>query len=305
MATRKPWFDLHRDAENDPDIVILGLPFDGACSRLRGAAAAPARLREISRTSDPITRTGNIVESITLRDFGDVDTVDTRGRPMAQKKFLEAARARLRALPDCRLLICLGGDNSISIPSISSFVDRHGDNIGVIWFDAHPDLFESYDGNPDSHACALRRALDQAGLVPSQAMLLATRSFSREETTYIKREGIDLITAAEWRARGTKRVAGKIAEWMRDRDAVYIAVDIDGFDSSCAPGTGYPMPGGIAGESFFLLLELLFARLPIRGLDLTEIAPPLDHNDTTAFLGVQVVLEAIGAVAHAGIGHLQ
>lgn len=302
MASRRIWFDLHRDSEPNPDIGILGLPFDGGSSRRRGAAAAPGRLREISRTSDPITRTGSPVEAVTLRDFGDIDAADRNGRPLAQRDFFDAAAGRLRSLPDCRLVICLGGDNSISIPAIGSFVERHGDNIGVIWFDAHPDLFRSYDANPDSHACALRRSLEQSGLAPRQAVLIATRSFSREEAAFILEEGIDMITAAEWGALGTEGVAERISGSLRDRDAVYLAVDIDGFDSSCAPGTGYPMPGGVSGESFFLLLELLFRRLPIRGLDLTEIAPPLDHNDMTSFLGVQVVLEAIGAATRGGPG---
>ena len=93
------------------------------------------------------------------------------------------------------------------------------------------------------------------------------------EAEFIENEGINMITAAAWRARGTERVAGTITGWMRDRDAVYLAIDIDGFDSSCAPGTGYPMPGGIDGESFFLLLDLLFAHLPIRVLDLNHGGP--------------------------------
>jgi agmatinase len=297
MRRRNLWFDLDRPSATHPDIAIVGLPFDRSASRRRGAAEAPDRMREISRTSDPITRTGTIIDPVTVRDFGDVDPTDADGRPLSQDRFLRAAHKKLEALPDCRLCICLGGDNSISIPSIRSFADRHGKNVGVIWFDAHPDLFETYDGNPDSHACALRRAIEQAGLSPRQAVLLATRSFSRGEVEFIDSEGIGMITSARWRARGTEQVAESIAGSMRDRDAVYLATDIDGFDSSCAPGTGYPMPGGIDGESFFLLLDLLFARLPIRALDLTEIAPSLDRNDITSFLGVQVVLEAIGGAA--------
>jgi agmatinase len=74
-------------------------------------------------------------------------------------------------------------------------------------------------------------------------------------------------------------------------------VDIDGFDPASAPGTGYPMPGGIPAESFFQLQERLFARLPIRALDITEVAPPLDVNDITSFLGAQIVLETARLLA--------
>ncbi len=44
-------------------------------------------------------------------------------------------------------------------------------------------------------------------------------------------------------------------------------------------------------------MERLFQKLPIRAMDLTEISPPLDGNDVTGFLGAQVVLEALGALA--------
>ncbi len=63
-----------------------------------------------------------------------------------------------------------------------------------------------------------------------------------------------------------------------------------------APGTGYPMPGGVGSEPFFAFMEEIFQRLPMRGMDITEVAPTLDSNDMTSFLAVQVVLEALGAV---------
>jgi agmatinase len=97
-------------------VAVVGLPWDGSVSLRAGAAQAPVRLRELSRTGDAVTRRGRVV-------------------------------------------IALGGDNAVSIPSIEAFVRRHGKRTGIVWFDAHPDVFESCDGSPDSHACALRTVL--------------------------------------------------------------------------------------------------------------------------------------------------
>ena len=155
---------------------------------------------------------------------------------------------------------------------------------------------EVYDGNPDSHACALRRSMDLCGIDPGNVILLATRSFSAEEVRFIRDREIRVISAADWIAGSPQDLAGTIGAQMEGRSAVYLAVDIDGFDAAFAPGTGYPMPGGISPESFFRLLEELVPRISLRALDLTEIAPPLDTNDVTAFLGVQVVLEVLGLV---------
>ncbi len=296
MPSRKPWFDLHDDSLEAPDVSILGLPFEGGTSRHGGAAAAPARLRDISRTSDPITRRGGIIEGITLRDFGDVLS-SPGGVELTPRGYLDLAAERVAGLPKGSFTIVLGGDNSVSIAALRGFVERHGQKVGVLWFDAHPDLFEVYNANLDSHACALRRAMTLTGFSPANVVLLATRSFSLEERRFIDEQGIEVVTSTEWLAARDEAILERIAKRFQGLNAVYLAVDIDGFDSSCAPGTGYPMPGGVGGETFFRLLERLFRNLPLRAMDITEISPALDRNDVTSFLGVQVVLETLGALA--------
>ena len=107
----------------------------------------------------------------------------------------------------------------------------------------------------------------------------------------MEEQRIECITASDWLSSTADKVALRIIERMRSFSAVYWAVDIDGFDPSCAPGTGYPMPAGVSAEAFFQLQERLFSRLPIRAMDITEVAPPLDMNDITSFLAAQIVLE--------------
>lgn len=296
MRRRRLWFDLHDESQPAPAVAILGLPYDGAVSLKAGAAGAPARLREISLTSDAVTRRGRVIAGLGVRDFGDVPTAGSDGGPSSQSQFLADAAARLAQLPEDCFAIALGGDNSVSIPCLRRFAARYGRDAGIIWFDAHPDLFEAYDGNPDSHACALRRALALTGLSPGHAVLVGPRSSSFEEVRFIEEQGMELVTAAD--VYDSKDAAfARIAARLKGVSAVYLAIDIDGFDASCAPGTGYPLPGGIDGSRFFDLHERLFEQLPIRAMDLTEIAPALDVNDMTSFLGAQIVLETLGALA--------
>lgn len=105
-----------------------------------------------------------------------------------------------------------------------------------------------------------------------------------------------MVTAADFAALGPAEVAERIIAHLAPRRAIYLALDIDGFDAACAPGTGYPMPGGVGSEAFFVLLERLLAALPIRALDITEVAPPLDPSDVTSFLAAQIVLEVLAAI---------
>ncbi len=295
MPRRRHWFGLSDDTHANPDVAVLALPWVGASNRRSGAALAPDKLRDLSTTSDPIGRRGRPVETLRLRDYSDVPT-EEGGRALAWKEYADRAMAKLESLPPNAFTLLLGGDNAISIPGMTSFARRHGRDSSVIWFDAHADLFEAYDGNRDSHACALRRGMALSGISPSRAVLLSTRSLARQELAFIADNGIEMVTASEWLGSSTDAVAERIVRRLAGAPAVYLAADIDGFDASCAPGTGYPMPGGIDAESFFCLLERLFEELPMKGMDLTEIAPPLDTNDVTGFLGVQVILEALAAL---------
>ena len=60
------------------------------------------------------------------------------------------------------------------------------------------------------------------------------------------------------------------------------------------------MPGGVGAETFFLLLEEPFERPPLRAMELTESAPPLDGNERTAVPGRPGVLETTGLLAAPG-----
>jgi len=297
VRRRQAWFDLNDAAVEDPAVAILGLPYDGSASRLAGAAAAPGKLREIALTSDPITRRGILVADLPLRDYGDI----TPAAGVSQRAFLEAAGQRIASLPAGAFPLLIGGDNSVSIAGLTAFARRHGEGAGVIWFDAHPDLFEAYDGNPDSHACALRRAMTLSGIRPGNVILLGTRSWSKEELEHMATAGIEAVTAADCASTPVGTLAGRIGSRLSSAAAVYFAVDIDGFDASCAPGTGYPMPAGVMPQTFFPLMERLFETLPIRAMDVTEVAPALDSNDVTAFLAAQVILETLGALCRGNL----
>ncbi|MEM7674500.1 MAG: arginase family protein [Myxococcota bacterium] len=291
---RKRWFDLDDPQASTPQVGIIGAPYDGSVSLRPGAAEAPARLRSLSRTSDAYTRRGHDIGRLTVRDFGDVNAQGVADESAPQEYLIDRIRKTLTGLPRETLPILIGGDNSVSIAGIDAFAARHGQNVGILWFDAHPDLFAAYDGNPLSHASALRTPLDKNGLDPTKVVLLATRSFAREEVEFIRQKDVKMVTAAEWHAHSNAEVHSAIRKRFAGVDAVYIAVDIDGFDAAAAPGTGYPMPGGVSTERVFDLFDHIYETCPVKAIDLTEIAPPLDIGDQTTMLGLQVILEALG-----------
>ena len=57
----------------------------------------------------------------------------------------------------------LGGEHSLTAGAIRPFAERYKDLV-VLQFDAHADLRDGYQGEPFSHAAAMRRVLDHAGV---------------------------------------------------------------------------------------------------------------------------------------------
>lgn len=294
MIERTDWWDLLRDAGNSdsPDVGVLGLPFDGGVCYRKGAALAPAKLRELSRTSSAVTESGRAIERLRIADFGDVTTTEeTVAHPHL---YFERVAERLNSLQPPPFLLCLGGDHSTLIP-VARWVQRWGTAPwGIVHIDAHPDLFSIYEKSPLSHACALRRTLELPNFHPQRCALVGARSFSPFETEFIRTAGMPLITAKDLQARGTAAVVEEVCHRLQDARQVLISLDIDAADPAFAPGTGIPAAGGLSSRDLLTLMEGFIKKLPVRVLCLVEIAPPLDVSDITSFLGVQIIMEVFG-----------
>ncbi|MBI1951914.1 MAG: arginase family protein [Acidobacteria bacterium] len=320
MISRHPWGGLAVPGLEPPhDLVILGLPYDaGACWR-GGAADAPRRLREISGTSPAISEDGQVVDPalLRLRDAGDVApegaarTVTTRAVPAAGPAA-EAARQAYFARVEQTVvqifklaavagrdsfLLSIGGDHSVSIPLVRGFGSRFPEGFGLVSLDAHPDLFDRYEGSPLSNACPMRRALDGSRLKPENLLILGTRSYNQEELDFMKERGIRFVPAREIDRTGVQAAVEIARERMAGVGNIYLSIDIDVADPSCAPGTGAPVAGGLSSRQLIDLTRGLVQHLPVRAMDLVEIAPPLDPTDATLFLALQLAFETFAVLA--------
>jgi agmatinase len=87
-------------------------------------------------------------------------------------------------------------------------------------------------------------------------------------------------------------VAAEVVETLQGLPAVYVTVDIDGLDPAYAPGTGYTEGGGPSTRDLLELIRPVCRELPVRAIDVVEVAPPLDHADITSFAALKVIYEA-------------
>lgn len=308
MIPRHPWGGLADPASQPPaDVLILGLPYEGGVCWRGGTAAAPGRLRDLSVTSPSISERGEMVTPADLRvvDLGDIAPEDpgdrseaARARYLGRVESEVAAHLRRAALAGQNaFLLSIGGDHSVDIGLLRGFSAGLPEGYGVVSLDAHPDLFDTYEGSSLSHACPLRRALDSTRLRPEHLVILGTRSYNEVELVFMREQGIRFVPARDVDAMGT----GAAIELARQRLAglgnVYLTVDIDVADPSCAPGTGAPVAGGLNGRQTIDLVRGLVEALPVRGMDIVEVAPALDPTDATLFLGLQLVFETFAALA--------
>ena len=191
------------------------------------------------------------------------------------------------------LALFLGGDHSVTIPLMRAFNRVVDGPFGVLHFDAHPDICDTYEGHRWSHACTERRALELSGLEAEHLVFVGLRSFMEEEWDFLKEHPeITFFTARQCYRRGIEEIAEEVVEKLRGVPAVYFTLDIDGLDPAYAPGTGTPEGGGLTTRDLLELVRVVFQELPVRAMDVVEVSPPLDQADITSFAALKVIYEA-------------
>jgi agmatinase len=181
------------------------------------------------------------------------------------------AGAAEQVVRDDRLLLVLGGEHSIT-PAVVRGVRRvHPAPLTVVQIDAHADQRDEYHGSRYSHACAMRRVLDEN---PGPAVQIGIRSYSAEEAAFIRanRGRISLWSSRLLREEDPRDVASQIRASVRDRP-IYLTIDVDGLDPSVVPATGTPEPGGLGWEQACHLLSLVADAGHVVAMDCVELAP--------------------------------
>lgn len=283
------WGDLHRPdlTPEEADFSVIGIPFDGLASARKGAASAPERIRYWSHHVTPFSEDRTRLKDLTVCDLGDIKITHP-------ESDFELVRQRVATLPNMPIL--MGGDHSVTIPILQGQRLRYKDQrLGVLWIDAHPDLCDFFDGSKLSHANTMRRALE-FGIEPHDVCMVGLRSWEDQEIDLIENGGIHVYTAADVAERGMKNVADSVYNILNDCDAVHISLDIDCLDPAYAPGTGIPEFGGLTSRDVLTLIKGTQG-LSLVGLDVVEIAPPLDPSEATVFAGLKIIMEYMAVVA--------
>lgn len=284
--------DIQKIVRNKANIIFTGIAFDENTSIGKGASFAPDHLRELSKSIPGVTKDAEFLTNVRLFDNGDF----IRQKDETIKQFFARIQKESQSLYGHEQFnIFIGGDHSVNIPLVAGFL-VYAKAVGkipvYIHLDAHPDLMDVYLGNSLSHATPVRRHLD-AGLEHENLVMAAIRGFEAEEVIFFaKHPEIKLYKASTIKERGIKEIVEEIKNrFGDDKYVIYFSYDIDATDPSFAPGTGTPEAFGLSSDDT-LHFALEISKLPNTiAMDIVEISPPLDHNDTTSWLALKTIYE--------------
>jgi len=160
--------------------------------------------------------------------------------------------------------VMIGGEHTVTFGAIKALSVKFAD-FGVVQFDAHADLRDSYQKSGYSHACVLRR-IHELGIPVFQ---MGVRSICAEEHEYRKKKKIPYLDAEQICVKG---IPGKILPASFPKK-IYLTFDIDALDPSVVPSTGTPVPGGLGWYQTMELLENVLKGRKLLGMDLVEFSP--------------------------------
>lgn len=256
-----------------PRIELIGLPSDSNSSFERGPAQAPAAIRKAlwSNRGNLACEDGQEIGiDFELTDRGDLPLTESASDDALIAAAVEAS-IRSGAVP-----LALGGDHAMSHPAVRGVHAVHGP-VTILHFDAHPDLYDNFEGNPRSHASPFARIME-AGLA-TRLVQVGIRTLNAHCRAQAERFGVEIVPMAGFAPDKVPVLEGPL----------YISIDLDGIDPAEAPGVSHPEPGGLTVRE--VLAALRHQTAPIAGADVVEFNHRFDSNERTAILAAKLVRE--------------
>ena len=254
-------------------LAVVGIPYDERSSYLRGAAKAPPAVREAlcCASSNQWSELGVCISSgETFTDLGDMP-ISTSGDP---HRFIEG---RVKSvLKDGFSLISLGGDHAITYPVVRAHAEIIG-KIDLLDIDAHPDLYEAFEGDPLSHASPFCRIMEE-GLV-ERLVQVGIRGMNAHQREQADRFGVEVVEM---------RSVRDLKDLQFSRP-LYVSFDLDALDPAFAPGVSHPEPGGLSTREALHILHGL--KGDVIGADIVELNPDRDPLGLTAMVAAKLLKE--------------
>ncbi|MCD8350100.1 MAG: agmatinase [Planctomycetaceae bacterium] len=268
-------------------VVVLSMPLEESVSYGGGTAAGPAAILTASQQVelyDP-HQDDEPAMDIGIHTLPPLPVFTSRntGAASALDAIAAATRTHLEA---GKMVLGLGGEHTVSLGVARGVAEACG-NFTVVHVDAHADLRDTYEDNPLSHACVMRRIAELPQC--ERVLQLGIRSTSRDQAEFVRahRPGRGLrpiirtwYADAMHRDDGWRRELKKLVKGRR----VFFSFDVDGLDPAIVPATGTPEPDGLTYRQLLRIAKIVGKNAAaIPAFDCVELAPAagLHHAEFT------------------------
>ncbi len=250
-------------------INLLGLPYDQNGSYLRGPALAPDLIWQAFNSPSANTYNEQFEDLASFLSYDGSITIEN-----FEKDIRDGIKKTLnRGQP----LISLGGDHSVTYPTLLAHATKYPE-LSILHIDAHPDLYEDFEGNHYSHASPFARIMEAQ--LAQKLVQVGIRTATRHQHEQMKRYDVECIFMNQFQA--TQKIELK--------GPVFISLDIDVLDPAFAPGVSHYEPGGMSTRQLINFLQNQ-GHLNIIGADLVEYNPTRDVNGATAMVAAKLLKE--------------
>ncbi len=282
------------------DISIIGMPLFYGCDR-PGVEKGPDILREnnldkILEKNHHVTDLGNI----------DVDYIESKDKFLENDKLkylkqVVDANNRLaskvyEALTNNTLPFIIGGDHSLALGSIAGSSKYFGNDLGVIWIDAHGDInTETTSPSGNIHGMPLAASMgigydkltsiffESFKVKPENVFILACRDLDQGEVELIDKLKINVWNIDEIQNGDLDKIISDLLSKIKEKNIknIHLSYDIDCLDPEYVPGTGTPVDNGLTFEESKKLLKSILSTSLVKSMDFVEYNPELDSNNRT------------------------
>jgi len=296
-------------------VHVIGVPLDLGGGR-RGVDMGPSAFRiaglgeKLARLGYPVIDHGNLPTPIPETQ----DQYDDR-----KKYILDIERICRQVYQEA--LVCfesggfplvLGGDHSLAAGSVAGAAQwaRQATDkpLGLIWIDAHADMntpATSPSGNVHGMPLAALLGPEPAELSrlggwspkvrAEHTVLVGVRNLDEREKTAVRLSGIHVFTMMEVDRHGIAAIMEQAVRLAGNGTAgLHVSFDMDACDPLEAPGVGTPVRGGLNYREAHMAMEIVASSGRLTSLDVVEVNPALDVRNTTAELGTELILSALG-----------
>ncbi|WP_078549925.1 formimidoylglutamase [Litchfieldia alkalitelluris] len=280
---------LHSAETANHSIGLIGVPLSKSSISHSGASFSPTVIRRMLQSFTTYCSSSEIdlVNSL-ITDFGDVvmhatDITESQSR-------IKSTIEKILIDHQPNHMIILGGDHSISFPSIAAFSKQS--KVGVIQFDAHHDLRNLDDGGP-TNGTPFRSLIEGNYIEGKNLVQIGIRDFmnSKAYSDYAKEKGVKVFTVQDVQTKSIELIVKEAIDYLsREVDMIYLSVDVDVLDQAFAPGCPAIGPGGLDSATLLKAIEIVSSCSLVKAIDIVEIDPTIDFRDMTSKMAAYIIL---------------